>query len=479
MVAVLYAIAMFVLLVFGLNMLWMAVSHARMDVHEIAVADDKFEPYVTIQLPLYNESLVSGRLIDACAELDYPRSKLEIQVLDDSNDETVEIVAGKVTEWRRQKLDIQHIRRLDRVGYKAGALQHGLRFANGDFVVIFDADFVPSADYLRRLLPYFVDKNIGMVQARWGHLNSGESLLTKLQAFGLDMHFAIEQRVRNLTGCFITFNGTAGIWRRTCIDDAGGWQADTLTEDLDLSYRAQLKGWRFKFVPSVEVPAEVPADMNGFRIQQFRWTKGAVQTAIKLLPRLWKSDQPLKVKTEGTMQLTAHLVFPFIIIVALLHAPLLYLKNVVGAPAELYFGLMGLGLIGFAGFFLANVFSQRVLYPDWASRLAVFPVFLAGTMGLAVSNIVAIGQAVRGKQTPFVRTPKYSSTGTSRWAQTKYASRRVPRIAWLELLLSIYCGAGAGVIIYFREWAALPFQLLFLAGFVLITFFNFRQVRGA
>ena len=478
MIAFLYAAAMLVLLLFGLNMLWLAIHHARLDFYEPDTRDDGFEPYVTIQLPLYNESLVAARLIDACARLDYPREKIEIQVLDDSTDETVEIVSRKVEEWRGKHIDIQHIRRLDRQGYKAGALQHGLAFARGDFILIFDADFLPDADYLRRLLPAFRNPNVGMVQARWGHLNGDESLLTRLQAFGLDMHFAIEQRVRNLTGCFITFNGTAGIWRRSCIDDAGGWQADTLTEDLDLSYRAQLKGWKFKFVPDVEVPAEVPADMNGFRIQQFRWTKGAVQTAMKLLPRLWKSTESLKIKTEGTMQLTAHLVFPFILIVALLHAPLLYLKNTVGAPAELYFGIMGLGLIGFAGFFVANVFSQRVLYPDWPSRLSVFPVFLAGTMGLAASNMVAISQALRGKQTAFVRTPKYSSTGVSRWAQSKYASRKVPSIAWVELILALYCLVGAGVIIYFREWAALPFQLLFLGGFLLITVFNFRQFRG-
>jgi len=478
MIAALYAIAMFVLLVFGLNMLWLAFNHAKHDRFELVAPDDQFEPYVTIQLPLYNESLVAGRLIDACASIDYPREKLEIQILDDSNDETVEIVARKVNEWRKSRVNIQHIRRLDRTGFKAGALQHGLRFATGDFIAIFDADFLPPPDYLRKLLSPFRDEHVGMVQARWGHLNSHESLLTRLQAFGLDMHFAIEQRVRNLKGCFITFNGTAGIWRRSCIEDAGGWQADTLTEDLDLSYRAQLRGWKFTFIPSVEVPAEVPADMNGFRIQQFRWTKGAVQTAMKLLPQLWKSDQSLKIKTEGTFQLTAHLVFPFIIIVVLLHAPLLYLKNVVGAPAELYFGLMGLGLIGFAGFFLANVFSQRVLYPDWVSRLSIFPTFLAGTMGLAASNLVAIGQALRGKQSAFIRTPKYSSTGVSRWASTRYASRRVPVIAWFEFFLAIYCTAGVGIIIYFQEWAALPFQLLFLGGFALITHFNFRQIRG-
>ncbi len=478
MTAILYAVAMLILLLFGLNMLWLAIGHARLEVFEPAVEGYDFEPYVTIQLPLYNESLVAQRLIDACCSLDYPSRKLEIQVLDDSTDETVALVTASVERWRERGIDIHHIRRLDRTGYKAGALQAGLRFATGDFVAVFDADFVPPPNYLRLLIPRFRNEKVGMVQARWGHLNQNESLLTRLQAFGLDMHFAVEQRVRNLTGCFITFNGTAGIWRRQCIEDAGGWEADTLTEDLDLSYRAQLRGWEFLFVPGVVVPAEVPADMNGFRVQQFRWTKGAVQTAIKLLPHLWRSSQPTKVKVQGTMQLTAHLVFPFVVIVALLHAPLLYLKNTIGAPSEMYFGLMGLGLIGFMGFFLANVFSQRLLYPDWASRLAVFPAFLAGTMGLSLSNLRAIAQAVRGKKTAFIRTPKYNSTGKSEWSGSRYASRRLPGIAWIELILMMYCAAGVLVIMVFEEWAALPFQLLFCAGFALITVFNFRQLRG-
>ncbi|NBC17398.1 MAG: glycosyltransferase [Bacteroidetes bacterium] len=485
--ATLYAIAMAVLLLYGLNLLWMAAMYARQDrLRPGPVPDpddlphpDRSWPTVTVQLPLYNEAHVVERLIDACAALRYPRRRLEIQVLDDSTDETVGLAARRVRYWQERGLDIVHIHRTDRTGYKAGALQNGLRFARGTFIAIFDADFLPTRDFLQRMIPAFDDADVGMVQARWGHLNADGSLLTQIQAFGLDAHFAIEQYVRNRAGCFMNFNGTAGVWRRDCIEDAGGWDGDTLAEDLDLSYRAQLNGWRFKYMTDVEVPAELPVDMNALRAQQFRWTKGAAETARKLLGRLWRSEQPSRVKWEGTLHLTAHIVFPFVILAAALHAPLLVLENLGRGPGAIYFALMGFGLLGFLGFFLAQLFAQRALYPDWSRRLLYFPFFMAGSMGMAVNNTRAIAQALLGKRTAFVRTPKYSDagTGTGSWWRSRYADTRIPPVMWIEAGLAAYCLVGLVVIAAFGEWAAVPFQAFFALGFGLVTAYNIRQFR--
>jgi cellulose synthase/poly-beta-1,6-N-acetylglucosamine synthase-like glycosyltransferase len=482
----LYAISIAVLVVYGGNLLWLAVFHAQdqelvdgpvPDPNELPEPDDSW-PVVTIQLPLYNEATVAERLIDACARIDYPRRRLEIQVLDDSTDDTVNVVEKRVSYWQDRGLDIVHIHRTDRTGYKAGALENGIRLARGDYVAVFDADFLPQPEFLRQMMPkFFEDENLGMVQARWGHINQDHSLLTQVQAFGLDAHFAIEQHVRQRSGCFMNFNGTAGIWKRECIQDAGGWQHDTLTEDLDLSYRAQLNGWRFEYVPTVEVPAELPADMNALRTQQFRWTKGAVETALKMTGRLWRSTEPLRVKLEGTLHLSAHFAFPFILLAALTHAPLLVLKNFGYGPGETYFGVMGLGLIGFAGFFLAQLFAQRALYPDWSRRVRLFPAFMAGSMGLALSNTKALWQALRGKKTAFIRTPKYGDTGSDNWWNSRYAISDIPRVIWGEALLAMYCTIGLGATIVLGEWAAIPFQALFAAGFVMVTVSNVQQVR--
>jgi cellulose synthase/poly-beta-1,6-N-acetylglucosamine synthase-like glycosyltransferase len=486
-VPTLYAISIAVLLAYGGNLLWLAVQHVRRESLEdgpvpdpnVLPVPDASWPTVTVQLPLYNEAAVAHRLIDACAAIDYPAQKLEIQVLDDSTDATVDRVAERVDHWQDQGVDIVHIHRTDRTGYKAGALANGLRLARGDYVAIFDADFLPPSDFLRRVMPTFFEAdNLGMVQARWGHLNDAHSLLTEVQAFGLDAHFAIEQHVREQSGCFMNFNGTAGVWRRECIDDAGGWQHDTLTEDLDLSYRAQLNGWRFRYLPRVEVPAELPADMNALRTQQFRWTKGAVETALKMMRRLWRSKVSTRIKGEGTFHLTAHFAFPFILLAALTHAPLLALKHAGHGPGDMYFGIMGIGLLGFAGFFLAQLFAQRALYPDWPRRLRLFPVFMAGSMGLSLSNTQALWQALRGKKTAFVRTPKYGDTPDGRWWASRYAIPEIPRVVWGEALLALYCTVGLGAIVVLGEWTAIPFQALFAAGFVLVTVSNVQQVRN-
>ncbi len=484
-VPVLYGLSIVVLTAYGGNLLWLALFQAANeqlrdgpvpDPEALPTPTDDW-PVVTVQLPLYNEAEVAQRLIDACVNLDYPRRKLEIQVLDDSTDATVDRVAERVAHWQDQGVDIVHVHRSDRTGYKAGALANGLRLARGDYVAIFDADFVPESDFLRRTVPHFFEADdLGMVQARWGHLNEHDSLLTEVQAFGLDAHFAIEQHVREQADCFMNFNGTAGIWRRACIEDAGGWEHDTLTEDLDLSYRAQLRGWTFKYVSATEVPAELPPDMNALRSQQFRWAKGGVETALKLLGRLWRSDESGGVKVQGTFHLTAHFSFPFILLAALTHAPLLLLANLGHGPGELYFAVMGFGLFGFTGFLLAQLFAQRRLYPNWRQRLRLFPVFMAGTMGLSLSNTNAFWQALRGTDTAFIRTPKYGIDDDTGWWQSRYAISELPQVVWWEALLALYCTAGLGVVLAFGEWTAVPFQALFAAGFLLVTASNLNQV---
>lgn len=508
MLATLYAIATAVLTIYGMNLLWLAIKYvmtSRLREGSVPAPGDAPEmpgpwPMVTLQLPLYNEALVAGRLIDACATLRYPRNLLEIQVLDDSTDETVNIVAERVAYWQEAGINISQVRRPERTGYKAGALEHGLALAKGEFIAIFDADFIPPADFLRRMLPRFDHPSIGMVQGRWGHINAEDSLLTRMQAFGLDAHFALEQFVRNRAGYFMNFNGTAGIWRRACIEDGGNWSSDTLAEDLDLSYRAQLKGWHFRYIEDVEVPAELPADMQALRSQQFRWTKGAAEAAIKLFRKLWASGQSRGVKIEGSFQLTAHFVFPFILLVALLHTPLLMLKHWgLQGPGELYFALLGLGLAGFAGFFLAQLFAQRALYPNWLQRVFFFPLFMAGTMGMALSNTQALFQALRGKKTAFVRTPKYSTAelGSAKYSTANISGgaattgsdsgsaasgviksdrqkRQISLIMLLEALFAVYCVAGLGFVIWYGEWVAVPFQALFALGFGLITLYNIK-----
>lgn len=468
----LYALAVLVLTIYGSNLLWMSVAYARADRRRGGAVPAPGSvpliafPSVTIQLPLYNEPLVAERLIDACAEIEYPPRTLEIQVLDDSTDDTSEIVAARVAAWRRRGIDIVHVRRPHRDGFKAGALQNGFRLARGDYIAIFDADFVPGPDFLRRILWEFTGDDVGMVQARWTHLNADTSLLTKMQAMGLDTHFAIEQHVRALMGCFITFNGTAGVWRRECIEDAGGWQGDTIAEDLDLSYRAQLRGWKFRYVGDHEVPAELPSSTSALRSQQFRWAKGSTETAMKLLGPLWRSARPLRVKVQGTIHMTAHAAFLFILLALFLHAPLLIAKSTGSGPGAAYFGWMILGLAGFVGFSLAQLYAQRDLYVDWGRRIRLFPAFMAGSIGLSLSNSRAVLEALAGKRSAFVRTPKLNATKTP-------SKSRTPAIAYAELAIFAYSLAGLAAVIAIGEWGAVPFQTLFAAGFGIISVANF------
>ncbi|MCB0720587.1 MAG: glycosyltransferase family 2 protein [Bacteroidetes bacterium] len=499
---------MTLLLLYGVNLLVLAINFANRDTlidgpvprfNEPERVAGALPPSVTVQLPMYNERFVADRLIDACAKLDYPADRLDIQILDDSTDDTAAIAEERTNYWKQRGVRILHLRRSDRTGYKAGALQAGLKLSRAEFVAVFDADFVPDSGFLREVIGAFDSPKIGMVQARWSHLNEADSLLTRIQAFGLDTHFAIEQRVRNLTGCFINFNGTAGVWRRTCIDESGGWSADTLAEDLDLSYRAQLRGWRFKYLPRATAPAELPADMNAFRAQQFRWTKGTTQTAMKMLGPLWASEFPLSVKLEGTVHLTAHLAFPLVLILGLLNVPLLWMRSRTGMPGDVYFSMLSLGVLGFVGFFLAQLFAQRELYPDWKRRMLLFPAFMAGSMGLAVNNTRAVLEAVLRKRSTFVRTPKLRAVtagdgaevdvagtfmrGGSRNSRQSneedYIASRLPAEFWVEIGMLAYLTVGLAWLIAHGAWLAIPFQLLLVAGFSLVVVYTAVGMRRA
>ncbi|HTK81262.1 MAG TPA: cellulose synthase family protein [Bacteroidota bacterium] len=475
-----YFISLTILFLFGSSgfvMIYYYMKHRRT---KLKAADDLAEfPLVTIQLPLYNEYYVIERLIDAVCLMDYPREKMEIQVLDDSTDETIELVAGSVAAYREKGFDIKHVRRSSRAGYKAGALKEGLVTATGEFIAVFDADFVPKPDFLQKTLPYFLqDKNIGLVQTRWEHLNSDYSFLTRVQAMALDGHFVIEQNVRNKAGFFINFNGTGGIWRKACIFDAGNWESDTLTEDLDLSYRAQLKGWKFKFLNDVTSPAELPSEINALKSQQFRWTKGAIETARKILPKVWKSKLPLEKKIHATFHLTNNIVFPFILVAGILNVPLIFIKHQGGY--ETYFTIMAVFVFAFIGSFLFYLYSQKDVYQDWQRRMLLFPLFMAGSMGFAVNNTKAVLEGLIRKKSEFVRTPKYSVIDKKdNWIDKKYALMKFDFTVIIEFLLALYCTFGVVASIYYLELAAVPFQLLFSMGFGLVAWLSIKHAWSA
>ncbi|MFZ1730349.1 MAG: cellulose synthase family protein [Bacteroidota bacterium] len=436
-------------------------------------------PMVTVQLPVYNELYVVERLIEAVCALDYPKDKMEIQVLDDSTDETVELIATVVAAMQAEGYDIVQVRRPERVGYKAGALRYGMDIAKGEFIAIFDADFVPNPNFLLETLRHFTDDRIGMVQTRWEHLNNEFSLLTRAQGIALDGHFVIEQQVRNKSGFFINFNGTAGVWRRSCIVDAGNWEADTLTEDLDLSYRAQLKGWRFVFLNDVTSPAELPSEINALKSQQFRWTKGAIETAKKILPRVWKAKLPLRIKLQSTVHLTNNLVFPFILLTGILNVPLVFIKH--SGRHETFFAFMSIFVLAFISSFLFYLYSQKDVYTDWKKRIFLFPLFMSGSMGFSVNNSRAVIEGLLNRKSAFIRTPKFHiETEKDTWKNKKYqaSSKKISLSIIFELVLALYCFVGVIASIWFLEIAALPFQLLFFLGFGLVGLLSIRHALG-
>jgi cellulose synthase/poly-beta-1,6-N-acetylglucosamine synthase-like glycosyltransferase len=422
-------------------------------------------PSVTIQLPLYNEMYVADRLIESVCAIDYPRELLEIQVLDDSTDETRSIAELAVRRYAAQGVDIKYLHRRDRVGYKAGALEAGLRLARGEYIAIFDADFIPGRDFLNRLLPHFADSRVGMVQARWGHINQDYSLLTKAQSILLDGHFVLEHGGRNRGGRFFNFNGTAGIWRRVAIDDAGGWQHDTLTEDLDLSYRAQLKGWRFVFVPEVIAPAEVPVEMNAFKSQQHRWAKGSIQTCRKLLPLILRANVPLGVKAEAFFHLTANFNYILMCVLSVLIFPSMVIRYNMGWYEML---LIDVPLFFAATFSFCNFYAvcQREIYPDWRARLKYVPFLMSVGIGLSVNNTRAVFEALFNKQSEFARTPKYRiEANADEWVGKKYR-QSVAVQPLIELALGLYFTATVFYALANGIYGTLPFLVLFQVGFL-------------
>jgi cellulose synthase/poly-beta-1,6-N-acetylglucosamine synthase-like glycosyltransferase len=361
-----------------------------------------------------------------------------------------------------------------REGYKAGALKEGMKIAKGEFIAIFDADFIPQKEFLKKTLSYFTDDKVGMVQSRWEHLNGDYSIITKAQALALDGHFVIEQTVRNKSGFFINFNGTGGVWRKKCIEDAGNWHADTLTEDLDLSYRAQLIGWRFVFLKDFTSPAELPSEINALKAQQFRWTKGAVETAKKILPLVWKSKVPMRVKLQSTFHLTNNLVFPFILLAAILNVPLIFVKN--SGAHEIYFAIMSLFVLAFVSSFLFYMYSQKDIRTDWRKRIVLFPLFMAGSMGLAVNNSRAVFEGLMNRKSEFVRTPKFKQeSDKDTFVGNKYLNKKLGLAVFVEAVLAVYCFIGVLSSIYFMELASIPFQVLFTLGFSFIAYTSIKH----
>ena len=440
-------------------------------------------PDVTVQLPVYNEFYVIERLIDSVCKLKFPLNRLEIQLIDDSTDESFEKGSRLVKKWRKNGVNIHQLRREDRRGFKAGALDWALKQAKGEFIAVFDADFTPDPDFLLRTVPLFQDEHVGVVQTRWGHINRDYSLLTRLQAFGLDAHFSVEQGGRHAGGHFINFNGTAGVWRKGCIEDSGGWSDDTLTEDLDLSYRAQMRGWRFKYVEEVESPAELPAEMNGLKGQQYRWTKGAAECAVKHLPRVLK--QPglsTGTRVNAIFHLLNSAIFICVLGAAVTSVPLVWFKVNGGEALSHVFHLasiMFLGFIFLAWFYFTG--QRQIEGESKLKRFAIeFPLFLSFSMGMSLYNSVAVLEGYLGRKTPFVRTPKYNLTHRkAKWQKTAYALKRIPAITWLELLLSLYFLAGIVLGIMYAEFGWTIFHLMLFAGFSSVSYLSFRHARQA
>ena len=421
-------------------------------------------PRVTIQLPIYNEVYVVDRLIEAVAAIDYPRALLEIQVLDDSTDETREVAERIVSRYQALGYRIAHLTREDRTGFKAGALQAGLEAARGEFLMIFDADFLPTPEIVRASLAYFSDPSVGMVQARWEHLNRDYSLLTRIQSIFLDGHFVIEHTARHRSGRFFNFNGTAGIWRRRCLEEIGGWQSDTLTEDLDVSYRAQLAGWKFVYLKDLVVPAELPVDMNGFKSQQHRWTKGSIQTGRKLLPAIFRSAYPWKVKAEAFFHLTNNFSHLLVVLLALLIVPAIIIREQIGwrRLAVLDFPLFFGATFSFIAFYVC---SQREIGRDWKTTLTSMPLLLSLGIGLSLNNVHAVLEALSSHETDFTRTPKFGiEAGGGEWRSKKYRTPGNFSLA-AEVLLAVYFFGAIVFAVKEHFWVGVPFLLIFFNGF--------------
>ena len=442
---------------------------------------EKDLPFVTIQLPIFNELYVVERLVDRIVQIDYPKDKFEIHLLDDSTDETVEISRKKVNEYKAQGFNIELITREIRTGYKAGALKDGMSRAKGEYIAIFDADFLPKLDFLKATIPYFQDEKVGVVQTRWEHINQNYSLITRLQALQLNVHFTVEQSGRKAGNFMLQFNGTAGVWRRDCIDDAGGWEADTLTEDLDLSYRAQLKGWQIVYLEKFGSPAELPAEMNGLKSQQFRWMKGGAENARKLLPQVWKSSLSFGQKMQSTFHLMSSGVFLSIFIAGIFSVPLLFALNTVSVNPN-FLGIFLISLVAVISvYYVANVQARldtESTFKTILKFILIFPVFLSLSMGLSLHNTVAVIQGYRGKKSAFIRTPKFNIKGIKdKIGKRKYLATKLPITTIFEGLLALYFLAAVVAGIYLQNLTFLLFHMALAFGFGTICYYSVQHYR--
>lgn len=479
-VIAIYSIALILIFLYSLaqlNLLVNYLSNKRRNAEapKFNLLDPKEIPFVTIQLPIYNEKYVVERLLDNIAKIEYPKSKLEIQVLDDSTDDSVADTAVRVKELQEKGLDIQHIRRENREGYKAGALKEGLTIAKGDFIAIFDADFLPDSDWLKKTVIYFKDEEIGVVQTRWGHINRDYSTLTRIQAFALDAHFTLEQVGRNSKGHFINFNGTAGIWRKECILDAGNWEGDTLTEDLDLSYRAQLKNWKFKYLEDVETPAELPVVISAARSQQFRWNKGGAENFRKSVQSVITAKNiPFKTKFHGVMHLLNSSMFLCVFLVAVLSIPMLYIKNSFGHLGWV-FEMTSFFIVSTIILFICYWFTYRSIqgssFDNFVDYIKLFFTFFSVALGFSLHNTVAVLEGHMGKRSEFVRTPKFNINNlTDSWKGNKYLTKKLSPNMILEFGLMVYFLFGMYSAIPLNDFGLFPFHLMLFMGFGFVFF---------
>ncbi len=474
-----YFIVLIVLATYGGHRYWLVYLYYKHKKNKTTEPLAHFGelPRVTVQLPIFNEQYVVERLLDAVCRLEYPREKLDIQLLDDSTDETVEVARILVERYAALGNPVVYLHRDNREGYKAGALEAGLKTAKGEFVAIFDADFVPPPDFLMKCIHHFTDPKVGMVQTRWTHINRNYSLLTEVEAILLDGHFVLEHSGRSRSGVFFNFNGTAGMWRRSAIDEAGGWEHDTLTEDTDLSYRAQLKGWKFLYLQDVECPAELPVEMTAFKTQQARWAKGLIQVSKKILPRVFASDASRHVKIEAWYHLTANLSYPLMIVLSVLLLPAMVIRFYQGWFQMLYIDLP---------LFLASTFSissfylvsQKELFPkSWLRSLLYLPLLMSLGIGLTITNTIAVLEALVGKQTAFARTPKYRVESKKDRVGAKKYRKRLGWVPWIELLIGTYFALAIFYAIDNENYFTVPFLFLFVIGYWVTGLMSLLQGR--
>lgn len=485
-IVVLYGLSLTAIFLYTLIQLHLVFSYLKsrrqkQDVKRFEWPSTNHEKYptVTVQLPIFNESYVVERLIESVVAFQWPKDKLEIQVLDDSNDETVSIVAEKVHALQAEGFDIHQVIREDREGYKAGALEYGQKICRGEFIAVFDADFIPKPDFLLNTVPYFSDSNVGLVQARWGHINRDYSLMTKVQAFALNAHFTVEQMGRNKAGYLMNFNGTAGIWRKTCINDAGGWEHDTITEDLDLSYRAQLKGWKFRYLENVVSPAELPVAMSALKTQQYRWTKGSAETARKHMRNVWAAKIPFSKKLHATSHLLSGGIFLFVFTIAILSVPLLWIKSADPSLA-IFFNIVGFYSIGLLFWFVFYGSSNLIEEGSWQKKslklILMFPLFLSFSMGMSVHNALAALRGYLKQDSPFIRTPKFNIMKLSdTWKNNKYLVKKMSPITIIEGLLTIYFVGGVVMAFWLNDFGLAPFHLMLVVGFGSVFSYTIKE----